>query len=559
MDCIFYPTKVKHPSFYRSDLVLKQPKTNLPRHYANPASTCDKKQSLFIVSVFNIMTNYAEVAPALPLSPTGPQSYTYRLPAHASTSPVKYMIVTVPFGHRRVTGIVTRLHNKRPPFPVKTIAVASSVTLTHQQVLFARWLAKTMHGGLGYTLRLFKPPSLSCRQPASYQPPATASPDTALLQNLSAGPVAIIDYRLKQRAAITHAIVAHYTQQQQQVLTIVPEKNLLPGPGLAYQAGLRPSTVNAMWHGVKSGQVKAIRGTQKALFLPFKQLGLIIVEEEQNPAHKLWDQYPRLDNIDAVQALAQIHRCPILYSSSFPSWRLSAQVASSHIEISINRPMKLCTTNVSFSFTDKIKKYSLPHALLLKLRVWSSAKKSILLLYNRLDNKKIMATMRANLSAKQSITFPDYRSVENAQIMVSRLQQLSKSTVSPVYLITRQLPPIERVFQNPLLPRTNDLKLRERLLLPPFASQIRLKISATKSNLIPHKSQQIYTTIQDRINQLPPSQASSILLRGPYSLSLPPKDPKQRFIVLRGPLNQLTDLYADLPIDSAELTPHRII
>jgi primosomal protein N' len=533
------------------------------------------------------MNNYAEVAPALPLSPTGPQSYTYRLPAHASTPLAKYTIVTVPFGHRRVTGIVTRLHNQRPPFPVKTIIVSSSVTLTRQQVIFARWLTKTAHGGLGYTLRLFKPPSLTCRQPASYQSSTAKPPAHALLKSLSAGPVAIIDHRFKQRAALTQAIVTYYSRQRQ-VLTVVPEKKLLPGPGLTYQAGLRPSIVNAIWHGVQSGQVSAVRGTQKALFLPFKQLGLIIVEEEQNPAHKLWDQYPRLDNIDAVQALSRIHHCPVLYLSSFPSWRLSAQAASTPIKIFINRPQRLNTIAVSFSFTDKIKKYSLPNDLLLKLRAWSSAKKGTLLLYNRLDNKKIVATMRANLSARQlsycqlstsrifshgdqsfdrlvwlfpeqSITFPDYRSVENAHIMISRLQQLSKSTVSPIYLVTRQPSLIERVFQNPSLARTNDLKLRERLLLPPFASQVRLKISAAKNNLITRKSQEIYTTIQDRIKQLPSFQAASLLLRGPYALSSPPKDPKQQFIILRGPLDLLSDLYADLPIDSAELTPHRLI
>lgn len=533
------------------------------------------------------MTDYAEVAPALPLSPTGPQSYTYRLPAKTLAIPANHAIVTIPFGHRRTTGIITRLHNKRPPFPAKTVAVVSSVTLTSEQVLFARWLAKTMHGGLGYTLRLFKPPVLSCRQPASYQASAVKSPDPALLKDLSEGSVAIIDHNLKRRAALTRALVAFYARQHQ-VLTIVPEKSLLPGPGLAYQAGLRPSAVSAIWHGVRSGQVKAIRGTQKALFLPFQHLGLIIVEEEQNPAHKLWDQYPRLDNIDAVQALSRIHHCPVLYLSSFPSWRLSAPTVSSGIRISINRPMRLNTACLSFSFNDKMKKYALPHALLLKLRTWSSAKKHTLLLYNRLDDKKITAIMRANLSAdqlsycqlstsrifahaqrsfdrlvwlfpEQSITFPDYRSVENAQIVVSRLQQLSAGTTSPVYLVTRQPPLIERIFQDPIQARMNDLRLRERLLLPPFAAQMRLKISAAKTSLIMRKSGQIHTAIQDRINQLSPSIASAILLRGPYALSFPPKDPKQQFIILRGPLDLLPDLYADLPIDSAELTPHRVI
>ena len=445
-----------------------------------------------------------------------------------------------------------------------------------------------MHGGLGYTLRLFKPPTLSFPQLASYHQRRSQSPDPKLLTALSQGSVAIINHRPKQRQAIIRSLVSFYARRHQQVLTVVPEVNLLPGPGMAYHAGLRPSVVSAIWHGVKAGQIEAVRGTQKALFLPFSRLGLIIIEEEQNPAHKLWDQYPRLHNIDGVQALANIYHCPLLYLSSFPSWRLAQAVTTAAVVLFANNPLILKSKIIPFSFDDKVKKYALPHEVMLKLRAWSSAKKRTLLLYNRLDNKKILQTLRANLSAvqlgycqlstsrvfaqgvqsfdrlvwlfpEQSITFPDFRSVENAHITVSRLQQLIKTPASPVYLVTRQPPLLERIFNNPDSARDHDCKLRQRLLLPPFHSQVRLKISAKKPSLVRRKSQEICAALLDRTKQLPPAQASSILVRGPYESISPPKDPNQRFLILRGPLHLLTKLYVDLPIDSAELTPHRLL
>lgn len=529
---------------------------------------------------------FANVAPALPLSPRGPQSYTYRLPPTAPPA-AKYSVVTVPFGRRYVSGIVTSLHRRRPPFPAKPISSVSAVSLTREQFLFAQWLAKTMHGGLGYTLRLFRPPQLIARAPASYRIRSGVSPSTKLLAALASGATAIIDYRARRRLSLIKPLIAHYTHRQHQVLTIVPEISLLDGPGLPYHAGLRPSVITSIWHGVKTGQVRAIRGTQKALFLPWHRLGLIIVAEEQNPAHKLWDQYPRLDNLDAVRELSRLHRCPVLYLSSFPSWRLSQGIENKDIITIVNHPLPLKTNYLPFSFSDKINKYPLPHALLQNIRRWSSAKQQILLLYNRLNNQKIMQTLQTNLSSaqmaychlatsrvfassptdfdrlvwlfpEQTINIPDYRSVENAHLTVSRLHQLGKARATPVYLVTRQLSKVEQAFQDPDAARQQDLRLRARFLLPPFASQIRLRISATKPALASRQARQIFETIQTRINQLPSPSASSLLLRGPYKPLIPSRPHSHLYILLRGPIDLLPDLYADLPIDSAELTPHRL-
>ena len=63
---------------------------------------------------------------------------------------------------------------------------------------------------------------------------------------------------------------------------------------------------------------RAYIGTRSSLFLPWKNLGLIIVESEENPSHKA-ENAPRMNARDAAVMLAHIHGCRILLTSTCPS------------------------------------------------------------------------------------------------------------------------------------------------------------------------------------------------------------------------------------------------
>jgi primosomal protein N' (replication factor Y) len=55
---------------------------------------------------------------------------------------------------------------------------------------------------------------------------------------------------------------------------------------------LKPSEITTIWNGVKSGEIKIIISTRMGIFLPFKNLGLVVVDEEQDISHKQWDTPP---------------------------------------------------------------------------------------------------------------------------------------------------------------------------------------------------------------------------------------------------------------------------
>jgi primosomal protein N' (replication factor Y) len=70
-------------------------------------------------------------------------------------------------------------------------------------------------------------------------------------------------------------------------------------------------------------QSKIIIGTRSALFLPFQNLGLVIVDEEHELSYKQFDPAPRYHARDSAIVLASIHKAKVLLGSATPSLETS--------------------------------------------------------------------------------------------------------------------------------------------------------------------------------------------------------------------------------------------
>jgi len=76
-----------------------------------------------------------------------------------------------------------------------------------------------------------------------------------------------------------------------------------------------------VWNNVLENKEKAqlILGARSSMFLPFSNLGLVIVDEEHEPSFKQYDLAPRYHARDAAIVLANKHKAKVLLGSATPS------------------------------------------------------------------------------------------------------------------------------------------------------------------------------------------------------------------------------------------------
>lgn len=66
-------------------------------------------------------------------------------------------------------------------------------------------------------------------------------------------------------------------------------------------------------------KAKIVLGARSSLFLPFQNLGLIVVDEEHETTYKQFDPAPRYNARDAAVVLSKMHKANILMGSATPS------------------------------------------------------------------------------------------------------------------------------------------------------------------------------------------------------------------------------------------------
>jgi primosomal protein N' (replication factor Y) len=75
-----------------------------------------------------------------------------------------------------------------------------------------------------------------------------------------------------------------------------------------------------VWQKVLSNEYKVVLGARSSVFLPFADLGLIIVDEEHEISYKQYDPAPRYNARDAAIFLASMHIGKVLLGSATPSF-----------------------------------------------------------------------------------------------------------------------------------------------------------------------------------------------------------------------------------------------
>ncbi len=74
-----------------------------------------------------------------------------------------------------------------------------------------------------------------------------------------------------------------------------------------------------IWNRIKNGELKVLLGARSALFLPFKDLGLIVIDEEHDASYKQQEPAPRYNARDAAVYYASLFNSKVLLGSATPS------------------------------------------------------------------------------------------------------------------------------------------------------------------------------------------------------------------------------------------------
>jgi len=123
--------------------------------------------------------------------------------------------------------------------------------------------------------------------------------------------------------------IAECLRQRKQALVLLPEialtepflKRFAARFGcapVAWHSGLRSSERRRNWRGIASGEAKVTVGARSALFLPYRELGLVVVDEAHEPSFKQEDgvQYHARDT--AVMR-GMFEDIPVVLSSATPA------------------------------------------------------------------------------------------------------------------------------------------------------------------------------------------------------------------------------------------------
>ncbi len=97
-------------------------------------------------------------------------------------------------------------------------------------------------------------------------------------------------------------------------------------PPVVWHSNLTAARRRNIWRGVANGSIKIVVGTRSALFLPWQNLGLIVVDEEHDTSYKQEDM-GNYHARDMAILRAKIANFPIVLASATPSFETLYNVA----------------------------------------------------------------------------------------------------------------------------------------------------------------------------------------------------------------------------------------
>ena len=155
--------------------------------------------------------------------------------------------------------------------------------------------------------------------------------DTVISLTESGEPKAALLYGVtgSGKTQVMRAVMENVISKGKSVILLVPEISLTPQTIAFFSAsfGERTAVIHSglsagerfdAWRRIKKGEVDVCIGTRSAIFAPLDNLGLIVIDEEQEHTYKS-DQSPKYNAKDVASFRCGKHNCTLLLASATPS------------------------------------------------------------------------------------------------------------------------------------------------------------------------------------------------------------------------------------------------
>lgn len=289
-------------------------------------------------------------------------SFTYFVPPSMEARMMRGCRVVVPLGKNKIyTGVVLNTHNSSPQgVEIKTImeVLDNHPVVNEQQFAFWQWISNYYLCPLGDVMKAalpgaMKPKDKRALKESTRTPRNTVSAtrqETQPLHGLNPAQqtamneieASFIDKNVTLLHGVTSSgkteiyihLITNYLQQGKQVLYLLPEIALTTQiterlrryfgdrMGVYHSKFTDTQRLEVYKRQASSEPYQLILGVRSSIFLPFQNLGLVIVDEEHEQSYKQQEPAPRYHARNAAIMLAHMFGAKTLLGTATPSFEV---------------------------------------------------------------------------------------------------------------------------------------------------------------------------------------------------------------------------------------------
>ncbi|MDD5769886.1 MAG: DEAD/DEAH box helicase family protein [Candidatus Gracilibacteria bacterium] len=276
--------------------------------------------------------------------------FVYKIPSDFQGILKNGMIVHIPFGKRNILGLVLTIAQNTDFDKTKIKEITSiyneNIFLNNYEIELLKWISTNYFSLIHICLNLFFPKNLlgkiiknkfgfnenikEIRYDFKYQKTLNQNQSKIFNEIISSNENKFLLYGVtgSGKTEIYINLIKHYLEQNKQILLLVPEIILTNQilQRLKKVFGLEVIIINSTVSEAKktlyremiyNNKVKIIVGTRSAIFYPYNNLGLIIVDEEHDNSY-ISDNSPRYDTIEVVNKITDLNHNKLLLGSGTP-------------------------------------------------------------------------------------------------------------------------------------------------------------------------------------------------------------------------------------------------